>query len=399
MTVLRELRRTDPSAIVIIVTGYGTIEMAVDAMRYGAFDYIPKPFKQDELLVKIRRALEHEQLVEENRQLHEELRQTFKFEGIIGTAPKMQEVLRVAAAVATTDATVLLYGETGTGKEVLARSIHYQSHRADGPFVAINCGAIPETLLETELFGHEKGAFTSAVGSRVGKFEAADGGTIFLDEIGDMSAAMQVKLLRVLQERSFERVGGNKVIRVNVRVVAATNKDLRQAIRNGAFREDLFYRLSVVPIELPPLRDRPDDIPVLAQHFLEKYRERYRKQIQGFSPQAVRKMRRYAWPGNVRELEFAVERAVILSRTPEIWAEDLWLGDAPPEATEEAFPTLADVERQHIVRVLQHTEWDTDAAAKILGLAATALRKRMDQHTIPPKPVVEAPERRKARIR
>ncbi|MDR5684216.1 MAG: sigma-54 dependent transcriptional regulator [Armatimonadota bacterium] len=398
MTVLRELRRVDPSAIVIIVTGYGTLEMAVEAMRNGAFDYVPKPFKQDELLVKIRRALEHEQLLEENRQLHEELRRTFKFEGIIGTSPKMQEVLRVAAAVAPTDATVLLYGETGTGKEVLARSIHYQSHRAEGPFVPINCGAIPETLLETELFGHEKGAFTSAVGSRMGKFEAADGGTIFLDEIGDMSAAMQVKLLRVLQERAFERVGGNRVIRVDVRVIAATNKDLRQAIRNGAFREDLFYRLSVVPIELPPLRDRPDDIPVLAQHFLEKYRERYRKPIQGFSAQAVRKLRRYTWPGNVRELEFAVERAVILSRTTEIWAEDLWLGDGVPAPAEEAIPALAAVERQHIVRVLQHTEWDTRTAAKTLGLSAAALRKKMDQHGIAP-PAAEAPEPRKARGR
>lgn len=399
MTVLRELRRTDPSAIVIIVTGHGTLEMAVDAMRNGAFDYIPKPFKKDELLVKIRRALEHEQLLERNRQLHEELRRTFKFEGIIGTSPKMQEVLRIAAAVAPTDATVLLYGETGTGKEVLARSIHYQSDRADGPFVAINCGAIPETLLETELFGHEKGAFTSAVGSRVGKFEAAEGGTIFLDEIGDMSAGMQVKLLRVLQERSFERVGGNKLVRVNVRVIAATNKDLRQAIRNGAFREDLFYRLSVVPIDLPPLRDRPDDIPMLAQHFLEKYRERYRKQIQGFTAQAVRKMRRYAWPGNVRELEFAVERAVILSRTPEIWAEDLWLGDGGSAGADGSIPSLVDVERQHIVRVLQHTEWDTDAAAKILGLPPSALRKKMDQHGVPPTPASEMPAGRKARNR
>jgi DNA-binding NtrC family response regulator len=399
MTVLRELRRIDPSAIVIIVTGYGTLETAVEAMRNGAFDYIPKPFKKEELLVKIRRAVEHERLVEQNRQLHEELRQTFKFDGIIGTSPKMQEVLRVAAAVAPTDATVLLYGETGTGKEVLARSIHYQSHRAEGPFVAINCGAIPETLLETELFGHEKGAFTSAVGSRMGKFEAAEGGTIFLDEIGDMSAAMQVKLLRVLQERAFERVGGNKVIRVNVRVIAATNKDLHQAIRDGKFREDLFYRLSVVPIELPPLRDRPSDIPVLAQHFLKKYCERYRKQIQGFTAQAVRKMRRYAWPGNVRELEFAVERAVILSRTPEIWAEDLWLGDGGAEPAAETIPTLAQVERQHIVKALQHTEWDMEAAAKILGLPATALRKRVDQHGIPPTAAAEAPGSRKGQGR
>ncbi len=384
MEVLRELRREDPGAVVMIITGYGTLEMAVEAMRHGAFDYISKPFKKDELVVKVRRALEHEQLREENRKLHEELRARFKFEGIVGSSPKMQEVLRVAAAVAPTDATVLIYGETGTGKEILARSIHYQSPRAQGPFVAINCGAIPETLLETELFGHEKGAFTSAVASRVGKFEAADGGTIFLDEVGDMSPAMQVKLLRVLQERTFERVGGNKPVRVDVRVIAATNKDLRQAIRDGRFREDLFYRLSVVPIELPPLRERVEDIPLLAQHFLEKYRQKYGKPVTGFTAQAVRKMRRYPWPGNVRELEFAVERAVILSRTSEIWAEDLWLGGLGGEPGEERLPTLAEVERQHIVRVLQHTEWNLEEAAKVLGVSVAQLRRRLEQHGVAP---------------
>jgi len=391
MEVLREIRREDPGAVVMIVTGYATLEMAVEAMRHGAFDYISKPFKKDELVVKVRRALEHEQLREENRKLHEELRARFKFEGIVGTSPKMQEVLRVAAAVAPTDATVLIYGETGTGKEILARSIHYQSPRAHGPFVAINCGAIPETLLETELFGHEKGAFTSAVGSRVGKFEAADGGTIFLDEVGDMSPAMQVKLLRVLQERTFERVGSNKPVRVDVRVIAATNKDLRQAIRDGRFREDLFYRLSVVPIELPPLRERVEDIPLLAQHFLEKYRQKYGKAVTGFTPQAVRKMRRYPWPGNVRELEFAVERAVILARTPEIWAEDLWLGGAGGDAGEERLPSLADVERQHIVRVLQHTEWNLEEAAKVLGMSVAQLRRRLDQYGVGPPAAVGGP--------
>ncbi|MCL6499440.1 MAG: sigma-54 dependent transcriptional regulator [Firmicutes bacterium] len=382
MEVLREIRREDPGAVVMIVTGYATLEMAVEAMRQGAFDYISKPFKKDELLLKVRRALEHEQLREENRKLHEELRARFKFEGIVGSSPKMQEVMRVAAAVAPTDATVLIYGETGTGKEILARSIHDQSRRAEGPFVAINCGAIPETLLETELFGHEKGAFTSAVGSRIGKFEAADGGTIFLDEVGDMSPAMQVKLLRVLQERTFERVGSNKPVRVDVRVIAATNKDLRQMVRDGRFREDLFYRLSVVPIELPPLRERQEDIPLLAQHFLEKYRAKYGKPVTGFTPQAVRKMRRYPWPGNVRELEFAVERAVILCRTPEIWAEDLWLGAAWPEGTEDRLPTLAEVERQHMVHVLQRTEWNLEEAARILGLSPAQLRRRLDQHGV-----------------
>jgi len=327
MSVLREIRAADPDAVVMIVTGYGSIEQALEAVRLGAYDYVPKPFKRDELLLRIRRALDYHALQEENRKLHEELRQTFKFEGIIGTSPKMQEALRIAAAVAPTDATVLIYGETGTGKEILARSIHYQSHRAQGPFVAINCGAIPETLLETELFGHEKGAFTGAHTSRIGKFEAADGGTVFLDEVGDMSQAMQVKLLRVLQEKTIERVGSSRPIKVNVRVIAATNRDLRAAIREGSFREDLFYRLSVVPIHLPPLRERPEDIPILAQHFLERFNERYRKRIRGFTPQAIRKLRRHLWPGNVRELEYAIERAVILAQGEEITAQDLWLGE------------------------------------------------------------------------
>jgi DNA-binding NtrC family response regulator len=380
MTVLKEIRKQDPSAIVFLMTGFGSMELAIEAMRNGAYDYIPKPFKKEELLVKLRRALEHERLIEENRKLHEELRQTFKFQGIIGTSKRMQDVLRMAAAVAPTDATVLVYGETGTGKEILARSIHYQSQRANGPLVAINCGAIPETLLETELFGHEKGAYTGATGSRVGKFESADGGTIFLDEIGDMSAAMQVKLPRVLQERSFERVGGNRHVRVDVRVIAATNKDLRQAIKDGAFREDLYYRLAVVPLELPPLRERMEDAPVLAQHFLEQFRTRYQKPVRALGRATIRKIRQYPWPGNVRELEFSIERAVILCRGEELRAEDLLLGDDAREPADEAFPTLAEAERRHLLESLQRTDWDIEASANLLGVTAAALRRKLEQH-------------------
>jgi len=384
MTVLREIREVDPDAVVMVMTAYASIEQALEALRAGAYDYVPKPFKKDELLVRVRRALDYERLRAENRRLHEELRRTFKFEGIVGTSPKMQEALRIAAAVASTDATVLIYGETGTGKEVLARSIHYQSHRAQGPFVAINCGAIPETLLETELFGHEKGAYTGAVQTRIGKFEAADGGTVFLDEVGDMSPAMQVKLLRVLQERTIERVGGNRPIKVDVRVIAATNRDLRQAIREGNFREDLFYRLSVIPIVLPPLRERVEDIPILAQHFLERYRERYRKNIRGFTPQAQRKLRRYAWPGNVRELEFCIERAVILCTGEEITAQDLWLGE---EEGEDRFPTLAEVERRHILRALEEAGGDLTRAATLLGISVPALRRKLGEHRLEDHPV------------
>ncbi len=378
MTVLREIREVDPDAVVMIITAYASIDQALEALRAGAYDYIPKPFKKDELLVRVRRALDYERLRAENRRLQEELRQAFKFEGIVGTSPKMQEVLRIAAAVAPTDATVLIYGETGTGKEILARSIHYQSHRAQGPFVAINCGAIPETLLETELFGHEKGAYTGAVTSRVGKFEAASGGTIFLDEVGDMSPAMQVKLLRVLQEKTIERVGGTRPIKVDVRVIAATNRDLRQAIREGSFREDLFYRLSVVPIHLPPLRERPEDIPILAQHFLERACARYRKTIRGFTPQAQRKLRRYSWPGNVRELEFCIERAVILCTGEEITAQDLWLGEEP----EDHFPTLAEVERRHILRALEEGGGNLDRAAALLDIGVPVLRRKLAEHRI-----------------
>jgi DNA-binding NtrC family response regulator len=382
LTLLRSIMERDPDTIVVVITAYGSIETAIQAMKLGAYDYVTKPFEIDQLLLIVNRALERGNLIKENRYLHEELARNYKFDGIIGKSPKMQEVLKIASTVAPTDATVLIYGETGTGKELLARSIHYQSPRANGPFVVMNCGAIPETLLETELFGHEKGAFTNALTARAGKFERAEGGTIFLDEIGDMSLAMQVKLLRVLQEKTIERVGGSRPIRVNVRIIAATHKDLKAAIREGKFREDLYYRLAVVPLELPPLRERREDIPALAQYFLKKYREQLGKDVRNISPLAMRKLRSYHWPGNVRELEYCIERAVILANGPTIGVEELWLDSPVPPPEEEEDLSLRNVERKHILKVLRAVNWDVESAASKLQVELGDLLERMARYGI-----------------
>ena len=383
MSVLRGIMEHDPDALVIIITAFSTIDTAIEAIKLGAYHYVGKPFRPEELMIVVNQALERGRLVKENRKLQQELMRTFKFEGIVGDSPRMHGVLQLAAAVAPTDATVLIYGETGTGKELLARSIHFQSTRAAGPFVVVNCGAIPETLLETELFGHEKGAFTSAITSRVGRFERAQDGTIFLDEIGDMSVAMQVKLLRVLAERVIERVGGSKPIDVNARVVAATNKDLKKAIGEGQFREDLYYRLAVMPVELPPLRERKEDIQALAYHFLNKYAVAFGKRIKGFTPAAMKKLRSHQWPGNVRELEYAVQRVVILATKELIDVEEIWLDEqtAPGAKFPKAF-SLGEVERRHIDAVLKMTAWNLDEAARVLGLDRHALQGKMQEYNI-----------------
>lgn len=384
LSVLRAITEHDPEALVIIITAFSTIDTAIQAIKLGAYHYVGKPFRPEELMIVVNKALERSRLVKENRALQQELLRTFKFEGIVGDSPKMRDVLTLAATVAPTDATVLIYGETGTGKELLARSIHVQSPHANGPFVVVNCGAIPETLLETELFGHEKGAFTSAVTSRVGRFERAQDGTIFLDEIGDMSVAMQVKLLRVLQERVIERVGGAKPIDVNARVIAATNKDLRKAIAEGQFREDLYYRLAVMPLELPPLRERKEDIQALAYHFLNKYAVAFGKRIKGFTPAAMKRLRGHQWPGNVRELEYTIQRVVIMATGELIDADDVWLDDAHGQSGGR-FPkafSLGEVERRHINAVLKMTRWDLDEAARALGLTPPQLRAKIEEHKI-----------------
>jgi len=310
---LEAARQINPSISVIMITAHGTIKSAVDAMRLGAFDYIAKPFDLDELKVVVKKALERRHLIDENRELRQQLKTRYRFDNIVGTSSKMQEVFRLVERVADTRASVLIRGESGTGKELIARAIHFNSSRAQSPFVPVVCIALSEQLLESELFGHEKGAFTGAISQKPGRFEMAHGGTLFLDEIGDIPGKVQMKLLRILQEREFERVGGTKTIRVDVRVVTATNQDLENAVKEGKFREDLYYRLQVVQIIIPPLRDRLDDIPLLVEHFIDKYAKDNGKSVRYASPEALELMMNYRWPGNVRELENAIERAIVLA--------------------------------------------------------------------------------------
>ncbi len=311
--VLREIKRRAPHLPVVMMTGFATKENAVEAMRLGAYDYLSKPFNIADVSLIANRAMERSRLIDENQFLRNELRERYNFDNIVGTGAGIQAAYVLAAKVANQNATVLITGESGTGKEMLARTIHYQSKRADKPFVKVNCAALPEHLLEDELFGHEKGAFTDAQNQRIGRFEWAHTGTIFLDEIGDISPNVQVKLLRVLQEREFERIGSSKTIKVDVRILAATNRNLQEAIESGAFREDLFYRLNVVPIELPPLRDRPDDIRVLAEHFIRKYCTETGRDIMQLTQEASDALQNNPWRGNIRELENCIERAVILA--------------------------------------------------------------------------------------
>lgn len=310
---LEAARQINPSISVIMITAHGTIKSAVDAMRLGAFDYITKPFDMDELKVVVKRAFERRHLIDENRDLRQQLKTRYKFENIIGASGVMQEVFKLVERVADSKASVLIRGESGTGKELIARALHFNSSRAQNPFVPVVCVALSEQLLESELFGHEKGSFTGSIGQKAGRFEMAHTGTLFLDEIGDIPGQVQMKLLRVLQEREFERVGGLKTIKVDVRLVTATNQDLEKGVREGKFREDLFYRLQVVQIMLPPLRERADDIPLLVEHFIAKYGKDNRSSLKYATPEALELMMSYRWPGNVRELENAIERACVLA--------------------------------------------------------------------------------------
>jgi len=362
-----------PNVEVIIITAYGSIPTAISAIREGAYDYIEKPFCPERAELLIEKLVERQGLIEENLSLHQRLEERYRFENIIAKSPKMQQVIEIIKVVAKSNATVLIAGETGTGKELVARAIHSQSYRKDKPFVAVSCAALPESLLESELFGHEKGSFTGAHAQRRGKFEVANRGTLFLDEIGEMSANIQVHLLRVLEEKEFTRVGGNELIKVDVRVVSATNKDMKTAIANGQFREDLYYRLNVVTIELPPMRERKEDIPLLAQHFLKKFAVENQKEITGFSPEATDFLLNYEWPGNVRELENAIERAVTLARNSSIQLADLpqenllLVRSAPPGKD------LEEVEKNHIIRVLKETQGNYSQAARLLGISRMTL--------------------------
>ncbi len=383
---LGEIKAFNPAIPVILMTAYASVETAVEALKKGAYDYLTKPLDFDELKLAIARAMEHSRLKEENRRLRESLGLQFDRRNLIGRSAVMTRLLETVAQVAPSEATVLITGESGTGKEVIAGAIHYNSSRREGPFIKINCAAIPETLLESELFGHEKGAFTGADRRREGKFRQADGGSIFLDEVSEMSLAMQVRLLRVLQEREITRVGGEEVIRVNVRVITATNRDLAAAIEAGRFRKDLFYRLNVVTLHVPPLRERKDDIPPLAEHFLKMFAEKNRKRVRGFTPQAMDRLLRYDWPGNVRELMNTVERGVVLTRSEYIDEGELTpvLLKKPEGETilpaEVPAASLEALEKATILKTLDQTGGNKSEAARRLGITRRTLHQKLKKY-------------------
>jgi two-component system response regulator HydG len=388
---LTAIKKLNPAIPVVIMTAYSSVETAVDALKQGAHDYLTKPLDFDKLRVTIERAMEHTRLREENRRLRESLGLRFDRSRIIGQSPAMAKLLHTVSQVAPSEATVLITGESGTGKELIAAAIHFNSSRRDGPFVQLNCAAITESLLESELFGHEKGAFTGAERRREGRFHQADGGSLFLDEVSEMPLSMQVKLLRVLQEREFTRVGGDAPVRVDVRLIAATNRHLPDRIAAGKFREDLFYRLNVVGLIVPPLRERREDVPLLVQHFLETFAQRNRKPIKGVTPQAMDGLIRSSWPGNVRELMNAVERAVVLARTDYLPAEDFGLvpsEEAPrersalsPIGTVENL-ALDEIEKATILRALESAGGNKSEAARRLGITRRTLHKKLKAYGV-----------------
>ncbi len=390
LELLAAIRRQNMHAPVILMTAFGTIEVAVEAMKAGAVDFLLKPFSLDHLMAVVHKALEVRALRDENRQLREELGKRYEFDNIVGRSPAMQEIFATIERVAPTRATVLLAGESGVGKDLIARAIHFHSPRRDRPFVKINCTALPENLMESELFGYEKGAFTGANTTKPGKFEQADTGTVFLDEIGDVPASIQVKLLRVLQEREFERLGSNKTRHIDVRVIAATNQDLRAALEQGTFREDLYYRLNVVPLNIIPLRERMQDIPFLAEHFLHKYAAETDNRVQAITPAAMSKLMSFHWPGNVRELENVIERSVVMCTGDRLDAADIKLDSAPrprSAGTDFALPagvTLDQYEQEIIREALKRADGNKSQAARSLGLTRNALRYRLAQMGLEP---------------
>lgn len=394
MKVLQYVVEQSPDTMCVILTGYGTIKGSVEAIKMGAFDYISKPVKSDEILIVVEKALKFRQLERENSLLKQQLRKKYRFENFIGDSGAIQKVFELIEKVADTDSTVLITGESGTGKELIAKAIHYNSYRRDNPMVVINCGAIPEELLESELFGHEKGAFTGAHKMRVGRFELANGGTIFLDEIGDMSPNLQVKLLRVLQEQKFERVGGTRTLEIDVRIIAATNKNLINAVNKGTFRQDLYYRLNVIPMKVPPLRLRKSDIPLLIDFFIKKFTKQNRKRISGLTQGAQDALMAYSWPGNVRELENLIERLIILSNGDSIEFDDIPESikgkGARIESIEVKIPksgivfdrAVEEYEKKLILQALSETNWVKTKAAKLLNINRTTLIEKMKKKNL-----------------
>ena len=398
LELVRQIHEFAPDLPCIVITGYGGAQQSVEALRAGAFWYLEKPFEQqhlDAVRRLVEQAIELGRLKAENRMLQHQLRSKYRFESIVGNSAPLRAVLDIVAKVADTDSTVLVTGESGTGKELIARALHYNSRRADRMFVTVNCGAIPEELLESELFGHVRGAFTNAVNHREGRFAVAHQGTIFLDEIGDMSPNLQVKLLRVLQDRSFEPVGSSKTVSVDVRVIAATNQDLESAIRERRFREDLFYRLNVIPIEVPPLRERREDIPLLVRHFLETTSRDRNRPPATFSREVEERLLAHSWPGNVRELENVIERLVVLSGEGEIGTADLppaLRRTSPPPSVAPQLPAtglnfrdvVEDFETHLIVQALEQTHWNKNRAAQLLGMNRTTLIEKIKKKRLEP---------------
>jgi DNA-binding NtrC family response regulator len=382
--VLRSFKKISPETTVIVITAFGSIENAIEAIREGAFDYVSKPFKLEEIKFTTRMALKHRRLLQENKFYRQELLSKYQFKNVIGRTAQMFHVYKAIAKVADSKSTVLLYGERGTGKELIARSIHYNSLRNNRPFIPIDCASLVETLMESELFGHVRGAFTGAHSAKKGLLEEADGGTLFLDEVSNLNLSMQTKLLRFLQEHEIKHVGGTESIRVDVRVIAATNQPLESAVKDGKFREDLYDRLNVVSITLPPLRERKDDIPLLANHFLQKFSEENHKEISHISPEALEILLQYSWPGNVRELEHTVERAVILSTHPIILPEDLPRKMFEETRAAEILPaekslSLRQVEKRYVLKVLEETGGNKKKASEILGIDRTTLYRILEK--------------------
>ena len=378
LTLLREIQKRDPDVTVVLVTAFGTIDSAVEAMKLGAETYLTKPINVEALEILIKKIWEKKKLYRQNRELKQILRERYKFSSTIGNTPQMQSLFKTVVHIAPTDASVLIQGETGTGKELFANLIHYNSDRSDKPFIALHCAALSEGLLESELFGHEKGAFTGAIREKPGRFALANGGSLFLDEVGEMSKSTQVKLLRVIDTGEFERVGGEKTFRVDVRIIAATNKNLEAEIKKGNFREDLLYRINVIVLNIPPLRERKGDLPLLAEYFLQKYIEKNRKPVRELTPKAVALLQEYDWPGNVRELENVIERAVILSKddviTPALLPVHIRKGE---EIEEQALPILTipfgipmkEAEKIIVQETLRRTKGNRTQAAKLLGMS------------------------------
>jgi len=385
MEVLKHVKTFNPDTAVIMMTAYGTIDNAVEAMKQGAFDYITKPFSADAIEIAVKKVFAYRRLEFENRMLKKEISTAYGFENIVGKSTKMRKIFEVLESVAGSSATVFIQGSSGTGKELVARAIHYNSPRKDKPFIKTNCAALPEGLMESELFGHEKGAFTGAIKTRIGRFEAAHGGTLLLDEVSEMSSGLQAKLLRVLQEKEFERVGDHASISIDVRIIATTNRDIKEEIRKGNFRDDLYYRLNVIPIILPPLKERKKDIPLLVDHFIKKYNAEHNKDIQGISNDSVELLMRLDWPGNVRELENRIERAVIMAKEPVLEPKNFVFEDYDFDFfkeydSEDTSLTLYEMEKQLIFKTLRQHDNNRTKTAEALSISVRTLRNKLNEY-------------------